>query len=196
MTRGNSQVYEFKIDNVKETLRFAARLAAELGAGSVITLDGDLGAGKTTFTQGLARGLEINRTVNSPTFTIIKEYAGRLKLNHMDVYRLADGYSDMDFDEYFYGDGVTVVEWGKIIDEVLPAEYLAIEIVRVGDCGDETSSDLVGGYGVGTSSDLAEGYGVVASEKRIFRLRPYGDRYQEICEVLYGNEKTDESFSD
>lgn len=208
MTRGSSQTYEFKINSVSETLSLAARLAAELGPGSVVTLDGDLGAGKTTFTQGLARGLEINRTVNSPTFTIIKEYAGRLKLNHMDVYRLADGYSDIDFDEYFYGDGITVVEWGSIIDDVLPAEYLAIEIMRVEGCGIETPGDLAEGYGVATPSDLAEGYGdttsgdlvegygVVDSEKRIFRLTPYGDRYQEICEVLYANEGTAEDFSD
>ncbi|GEM_PF-200020 len=190
MTKGSCRTYEVNINNVGETLSFAERLAKQLFAGSVVALDGELGAGKTTFTQGLARGLEIGRVVNSPTFTIIKEYAGRLKLNHMDVYRLADGYSDIDFDEYFYGDGVTVVEWGTIIDELLPAEYLAIEITRAEGYGNGASGFTEDGYGVGTSGGLAEEYGVVASEKRIFRLTPHGKRYQEICEVLINSENS------
>jgi tRNA threonylcarbamoyladenosine biosynthesis protein TsaE len=190
MTKGSCRTYEVNINNVGETLSFAERLAKQLFAGSVVALDGELGAGKTTFTQGLARGLEIGRVVNSPTFTIIKEYAGRLKLNHMDVYRLADGYSDIDFDEYFYGDGVTVVEWGTIIDELLPAEYLAIEITRAEGYGNGAPGFTEDGYGVGTSGGLAEEYGVVASEKRIFRLTPHGKRYQEICEVLINSENS------
>ena len=202
MTKGSCRTYEVNINNVGETLSFAERLAKQLFAGSVVALDGELGAGKTTFTQGLARGLEIGRVVNSPTFTIIKEYAGRLKLNHMDVYRLADGYSDIDFDEYFYGDGVTVVEWGTIIDELLPAEYLAIEITRAEGYGNGASGfaenehgvmasgSLAEGYGVMASGGLAEEYGVVASEKRIFRLTPHGKRYQEICEVLINSENS------
>ena len=202
MTKGSCRTYEVNINNVGETLSFAERLAKQLFAGSVVALDGELGAGKTTFTQGLARGLEIGRVVNSPTFTIIKEYAGRLKLNHMDVYRLADGYSDIDFDEYFYGDGVTVVEWGTIIDELLPAEYLAIEITRAEGYGNGASGfaenehgvmasgSLAEGYGVMASGSLAEGYGVGASEKRIFRLTPHGKRYQEICEVLINSENS------
>jgi tRNA threonylcarbamoyladenosine biosynthesis protein TsaE len=108
----------------------------------------------------------------------------------MDVYRLADGYSDIDFDEYFYGDGVTVVEWGTIIDELLPAEYLAIEITRAEGYGNGAPGFTEDGYGVGTSGGLAEEYGVVASEKRIFRLTPHGKRYQEICEVLINSENS------
>ncbi|WP_205628903.1 tRNA (adenosine(37)-N6)-threonylcarbamoyltransferase complex ATPase subunit type 1 TsaE, partial [Acinetobacter baumannii] len=86
-------------------------LAEQIGRlaepGDVLTLSGDLGAGKTSFTQGLARGMGVNGVVNSPTFTIIKEYMGRLPLYHMDVYRMEDELEDLGFDEYFYGEGVT-----------------------------------------------------------------------------------------
>ncbi|MFP5116165.1 tRNA (adenosine(37)-N6)-threonylcarbamoyltransferase complex ATPase subunit type 1 TsaE [Bacillaceae bacterium C204] len=114
----------------EETSQFAARLAGFLQPGDVIALEGDLGAGKTTFTKGLAKGLEIKKTVNSPTFTIIKEYKGKLPLYHMDVYRVADAYEDLGFDEYFEGDGVTVVEWAHLIEEQLPQERLTIYLYR------------------------------------------------------------------
>ena len=87
----------------------------------MITLDGDLGAGKTTFTKGIAEGLGVKRTVNSPTFTIIKEYEGEsFPFYHMDVYRLENSDEDIGFDEYFNSDGVTVVEWATFIEEFLP----------------------------------------------------------------------------
>lgn len=98
-------------------ISWSLRLATLLKAGDV-PLEGDLGAGKTTFTKSLAKGLGIERNVNSPTFTIIKEYkSGRLPLYHMDVYRLGDEFEDLGFDEYFEGDGVTVVEWAHLIEE-------------------------------------------------------------------------------
>ncbi|KRN02404.1 ATPase or kinase [Levilactobacillus senmaizukei DSM 21775 = NBRC 103853] len=108
------------------------RLANGLQAQDVILLDGDLGAGKTTFTKGLAVGLGITRNVKSPTFTIIREYqGGRLPLYHMDVYRLEDGSGDeLGLDEYFNGDGVNVVEWSKFIADELPANYLRIVFKR------------------------------------------------------------------
>lgn len=121
---------ELKTTNSEETSQFAARLAAFLKPGDVIALEGDLGAGKTTFTKGLAKGLEIKRTVNSPTFTIIKEYKGKLPLYHMDVYRVADSFEDLGFDEYFDGEGVTVVEWAHLIEEQLPQERLTIFLYR------------------------------------------------------------------
>jgi tRNA threonylcarbamoyladenosine biosynthesis protein TsaE len=125
--------YEIKTSSPEETDQFAEKLAHFLKRGDVIALEGDLGAGKTTFTKGLAKGLEIKRTVNSPTFTIIKEYKGRLPLYHMDVYRVADAYEDLGFDEYFEGEGVTVVEWAHLIEEQLPAELLTIYLYREDD---------------------------------------------------------------
>jgi tRNA threonylcarbamoyladenosine biosynthesis protein TsaE len=118
--------YTIQTNGPEETTQFAEKLAALLSPGDVIALEGDLGAGKTTFTKGLAKGLEIKKTVNSPTFSIIKEYHGRLPLYHMDVYRVENGFEDLGFDEYFEGDGVTVVEWAHLIEEQLPKELLTI----------------------------------------------------------------------
>ncbi|MDP4105672.1 MAG: tRNA (adenosine(37)-N6)-threonylcarbamoyltransferase complex ATPase subunit type 1 TsaE [Bacillota bacterium] len=118
--------YIIQTKSAEQTTQFAENLAALLSPGDVIALEGDLGAGKTTFTKGLAKGLEIKRTVNSPTFTIIKEYHGRLPLYHMDVYRVENAFEDLGFDEYFEGDGVTVVEWAHLIEEQLPKERLTI----------------------------------------------------------------------
>src|SRR3954468_21490796 len=122
--------FEWTSYGEEETERFAVSLARRLLSGDVIALEGDLGAGKTAFTKGLAKGLEVTRTVNSPTFTIIKEYQGRLPLYHMDVYRVADAYEDLGFDEYFEGEGVTVVEWAHLIEEQLPHERLTIFLYR------------------------------------------------------------------
>jgi tRNA threonylcarbamoyladenosine biosynthesis protein TsaE len=122
--------YFFHTNTPEQTSEFAQRLAGFLRPGDVIALEGDLGAGKTTFTQGLARGLDIHRNVNSPTFTIIKEYHGRLPLYHMDVYRVENSFEDLGFDEYFEGDGITVVEWAHLIEEQLPDERLTIYLYR------------------------------------------------------------------
>jgi tRNA threonylcarbamoyladenosine biosynthesis protein TsaE len=116
-----------------ETKQIAHTLGQLAKRGDVFLLEGDLGAGKTTFTKGLAEGLEVTRTVNSPTFTIIKEYNGRLPLYHMDVYRVQDSFEDLGFDEYFNGEGVTVVEWAHLIEEQLPPEYAMITIKREDD---------------------------------------------------------------
>ncbi|GGB41242.1 tRNA (adenosine(37)-N6)-threonylcarbamoyltransferase complex ATPase subunit type 1 TsaE [Virgibacillus dakarensis] len=112
----------------QETIRLAERLALLLKPGDVITLEGDLGAGKTTFTKGVARGLGVKRNVNSPTFTIIKEYQGELPLYHMDVYRLEDSDEDIGFSEYFNGEGISIVEWAAFIKEYLPDNRLNIKI--------------------------------------------------------------------
>lgn len=119
---------DFIAHSAKETQQFAQQLATHLQAGDVILLQGDLGAGKTTFTKGLALGLGIKRNIKSPTFTLIREYTeGRLPLYHMDVYRLEDsGTADLGLEEYFDGAGVSVVEWPQFAAEDLPAEFLAI----------------------------------------------------------------------
>ena len=127
------KIYTFA--NQQETQQFAEKLAEFLNPGDLLALEGDLGAGKTTFTQGLARGLGVKRVVNSPTFTIIKEYAGRLPLYHMDVYRVADQVDDLGLDEYFYGEGVCVVEWASMIEDVLPEDRITIYLSHHGEDG-------------------------------------------------------------
>lgn len=120
--------YEKLTNSAIKTKEFATRLGTLVSPGDVITLEGDLGAGKTTFTQGLAVGLGVKRNVTSPTFTIIKEYQGRIPLYHMDVYRLEDAEEDIGFAEYFYGTGITIIEWAQYIDDFLPKNRLDIYI--------------------------------------------------------------------
>lgn len=114
------------------------KLAQYLAPKDLILLDGDLGAGKTTFTKGLAKGLGITRPIKSPTFTIIREYQdGRIPLYHMDVYRLEEGGADdLGLEEYFNGDGVNVVEWSKFVADELPDQYLRIIFRRDDSEGD------------------------------------------------------------
>lgn len=151
-------IYEIKTYNPEETQYLSEKLGELVQAKDTIILEGDLGAGKTTFTKGLAKGLGVKRVVNSPTFNIIKEYKGRIPLYHMDVYRLQDGEEDLGFDEYFDGEGVTVVEWAHLIEPQLPDELLKITIRRLGD-----------------------------TERKII-LEPTGERYIALCEELMTNE--------
>lgn len=119
--------------SVEETARLATRLEPFLERGDVIALIGELGAGKTTFTQRLAQALGVKEQVNSPTFTLIKEYQGRLPLYHMDLYRLEDiGEAEaLGLDDYFYGDGVCVIEWPDRLGALLPEDALFIEIAVI-----------------------------------------------------------------
>lgn len=121
-----------KTSSPEETTGVGEKLGALLRTGDMICLNGDLGAGKTRFAQGVARGLGIDGPVTSPTFTLINEYHGRLPLYHMDVYRLGDSLEmeDLGYEEYFYGDGVTLVEWAERVKELLPEERLDIYINR------------------------------------------------------------------
>lgn len=109
------------------TLVLAEKIGSVLESGDCLVLTGELGAGKTTFTKGLAKGLGIEQMVKSPTYTIVREYRqGRLPLFHMDVYRLEDGAGDLGLEEYFEDDGVTVVEWGQLIAADLPTDYVEL----------------------------------------------------------------------
>ncbi|WLV25163.1 tRNA (adenosine(37)-N6)-threonylcarbamoyltransferase complex ATPase subunit type 1 TsaE [Aciduricibacillus chroicocephali] len=121
-------MHQIRTESMEDTMRLGEKLALLLKKGDVITLEGELGAGKTTFTKGVARGLGIVQTLSSPTFTIIKEYKGDLPLYHMDAYRLEHSEEDLGFDEYFSGDGVSVVEWAQFIEEFLPKERLDVKI--------------------------------------------------------------------
>ena len=118
--------------NTRETFDVGRSLGSVAEPGSIFCLIGDLGVGKTVFTQGFAAGLGIEEPINSPTFTIIQEYKqGRLPMYHFDVYRIGD-VAEMDeigYEEYFFSDGVCLVEWGNIIEELLPENtvYITIE---------------------------------------------------------------------
>ena len=117
----------------EETFAIGKEIGEQLKPGDVYCLIGDLGVGKTVFTQGLAKGLGIEEPINSPTFTIIQEYhEGRIPLYHFDVYRIGD-VSEMDelgYEEYFYGDGACLIEWGNLIEEILPKETVTITIEK------------------------------------------------------------------
>ena len=117
----------------EETWELGRRLGLGASAGQVYCLDGDLGTGKTVFTQGFAAGLGISGPVNSPTFTILQIYEeGRLPLYHFDVYRIGD-VEEMDeigYEEYFYGEGVCLIEWSCLIREILPADSIGIRIEK------------------------------------------------------------------
>jgi len=147
--------YIKKVTSLEETEDFGQRLGSLVQGQDVITLEGDLGAGKTTFTKSFAKGLGVTRNVNSPTFTILKQYEGRLPFNHLDVYRLADSDEDLGWDELFYGEAVTVIEWAKLIEYDLPNERLQIEVFY--------------------ENEFA----------RRFEVTPMGERYEQLCRELF-----------
>ena len=147
--------YIKQVTSLEETEQFGQRLGSLVQAQDVITLEGDLGAGKTTFTKSFAKGLGVTRNVNSPTFTILKQYEGRLPFNHLDVYRRADSEEDLGWDELFYGDAVTVIEWAKLIEYDLPKERLQIEVFH--------------------ENEFA----------RRFEVTPMGERYEQLCRELF-----------
>ena len=123
----------FESTSSQMTFEFAKKIGENLKSGDVLCLDGDLGVGKTVFTEGVAAGLGIKDDVSSPTFTLIQEYyGGRLPLYHFDVYRI-DGPWDMDdlgYEEYFYGEGVCLVEWGSMIKELFPENTIYVRIEK------------------------------------------------------------------
>lgn len=115
-----------------ETYMFAKDYSDSLQAGAVLCMYGDLGAGKTLFAQGLAEGLGVKEYVNSPTFTIVNEYEGRIPFYHFDVYRIADPDEmyETGFDDYIDGDGVCLIEWAELIEDIIPHPYTKITILR------------------------------------------------------------------
>ena len=121
------------INNSNEIIELGKRIGELAIPNMVITMEGDLGAGKTTMTKGIALGLDIKEIVNSPTFTIMKTYKGKLDLFHLDVYRINDPYSDFELEEYFESNGVCVIEWAQQIAPILPDDLLKIEILDLGD---------------------------------------------------------------
>ncbi len=155
-TGDSSNRYVLEAAGEQATAAFAKALAALAFPGAVLALDGDLGAGKTHFAKAYAAALGVPDIVNSPTFTIIKEYEGtRLPFYHMDVYRLSlEEADELGLDEYFHGNGVTLVEWASIIEPILPPERLHLRLETTG------------------------------AETRRIVCRPEGERYEAWCAEL------------
>lgn len=146
--------YKITTRSEMETIEIAQNFESEKFPNMIICLDGELGSGKTVFTKGIANALGIHESITSPTFTIIKEYDGELPLYHMDVYRL-DGITDgIGIEEYFNKGGVVVIEWADTIKDILPEERLHIS------------------------------FKVIGENKRVLKLTPYGQKYEELCEAV------------
>lgn len=147
-----------KVKDEAASYELANQIAKIVEPGMVILLEGDLGAGKTTFTKGLAQGLGITKVIKSPTYTIIREYPnGRLPLYHMDLYRLSEDEAELlGLEEYFEGEGLCVVEWPSVARLSMPSEFLEIKIDSHFDNPNE----------------------------RLFHLIPYGTQYEALLEQL------------
>jgi len=159
MSKLTPSTFIYTSNHEEDTDKLGRLLSAHLMPGAVITLDGDLGAGKTRFSQGFARAMGITEVVNSPTFTIVKEYEGEtLPFYHMDMYRINQVEADeLGLEEYFYGAGVTLIEWSSLIEDLLPPERLSITIAYQGE------------------------------QARLFQLTPHGEPYQSWCVQMKEN---------
>ena len=145
----------FICKNKSDTQELGKLIAKHSFKGEVITLKGQLGAGKTTFSQGFASGLNIKGGINSPTFNIVKCYFDSLlPLYHIDAYRLEDLHQDLGLEEYIEGDGVCLIEWAEFIKEVIPDELLKIEIE------------------------------ILENEERVISITPIGNKYIELLKVV------------
>lgn len=151
---------EIVLKGLEETKRFGIKLGSLLKPRDVVCLIGDLGAGKTTLTKSIGLGLGVDDYITSPTFVLINEYTGRIPVYHFDVYRLenVEELYDLGFDEYFYGKGVSIIEWADKIEKLLPEERIVLDIKR----------------------------GIDLDERRI-GITIYGDRYKEIVKELKNN---------
>ena len=139
----------------EDTMELAQNIEAEKFPGMVICLNGELGSGKTVFVKGFASSLGIQDNITSPTFNIVKEYEnGELPLYHMDVYRLEETDDTIGFNDYFNGNGVTIIEWSDIIEDKLPEERL----------------DII--------------FKVVNEDTRVLTLKPYGQKYEDVVNFV------------
>lgn len=149
--------YKVTTYSEEETIELAQNIESEKFPNMVICLQGDLGSGKTMFTKGFAKAMQVEEEITSPTFNIIKEYtSGELPLYHMDVYRLDGKVDDLGIEEYYTKGGVTIIEWADMIPNYLPEERLDIKI---------------------KSSNEDE-------DKRTITLIPHGSKYEEVCEAV------------
>lgn len=123
---------KFESFSAEETYALGKKLGEEAKPGAVYCLSGDLGVGKTVFTKGFAVGLGVTDTVNSPTFTIVQVYNGRLPFYHFDVYRIEEPeeMEEIGYEDYFYGDGACMIEWAELIEELIPANAVKVRISK------------------------------------------------------------------
>ena len=147
--------YKITTNKEEETIEIAQNIESEKFPNMVICLNGDLGSGKTIFTKGFAEALGIEENITSPTFNIIKEYnTEETNLNHMDLYRLEGDVRNLGLEEYFEKGGVVIIEWADMIEDYLPEERLEIR------------------------------FKVVDEDTRVLIFKPYGTKYEEICEAI------------
>lgn len=147
--------YKYTSRNENDTMELAENIESEKFPGMIICLDGELGSGKTVFVKGFAKSLGITVNITSPTFNIVKEYeSGEMKLNHMDVYRIEDTDETIAFNDYFKGDGVTIIEWAELIEDKLPDERLEIK------------------------------FKVIDENTRVLVLKPYGQKYEDLVNYV------------
>ncbi len=130
---------EFIVTSVEETYKIGELIGSLVNSGDIICLIGDLGTGKTHLTKGIAKGLGVEDHITSPTFTIVNEYIGRLKLYHFDVYRVSDPeeIAAIGFDEYIFSDAVSIIEWANYIQELIPPNNLTITIEKSVEFGED-----------------------------------------------------------
>ena len=148
------QYMQYKITayDEDETIELAQNIESEKFANMVICLEGDLGSGKTVFAKAFALAMGITENITSPTFNIIKEYEGEMKLFHMDVYRLSDVKQDIGTEEYFIKKGICIIEWSDLIEDILPKNRLDIKIR------------------------------IIDENTRQFIITPHGSKYEDLCE--------------
>ena len=144
--------YKITAYSEDDTIELAQNIESEKFPNMVICLEGDLGSGKTVFAKAFAKANGINENITSPTFNIIKEYEGEMKLFHMDVYRLSDIKQDIGIEEYFTKKGVCIIEWSDLIEDILPKNRLDIKIK------------------------------IVYEDTRQFIIKPRGKKYEDLCE--------------
>ena len=148
---------KIELNSLKDTEKLGEQLGKVLKKGDILCLNGDLGAGKTTLTKSIGIGLGVGEYIISPTFSLINEYRGRLPVYHFDVYRIenVDELDDLGFDEYFFGEGVCIIEWAEKIAKMLPKEIIVLDI--------EKGEDI---------------------DKRIVSIKGTSDRYKEVLREM------------
>ena len=146
--------YKYASTCEEDTQELAENIESEKFPNMVICLNGDLGSGKTVFTAAFAKSNQVEENITSPTFNIVKEYDGELKLYHMDVYRLENNKEELGLDEYFKKGGITIIEWADLIEDKLPRNRLDINIKIVDD------------------------------NRRMFYINAYGTKYVDLCEKI------------
>ncbi|GAA0062230.1 tRNA (adenosine(37)-N6)-threonylcarbamoyltransferase complex ATPase subunit type 1 TsaE [Clostridium sporogenes] len=129
---------EFIVDSINKTIDIGNFIGSHCNSGDILCLNGDLGAGKTHLSKGIAKGLNIKDNITSPTFNIVNEYDGRLKLYHFDVYRVndPDEIEAIGFDEYIFGEGISIIEWSDYIEDLIPNEHMDIRINKIPEKGE------------------------------------------------------------